>query len=402
MNKHNDADSERPTPPAERADDARQTLIGWAGVGGLAVLALVLGLVIVARVRRVPEPSQRTRPAKDVVVWRITPRDLVDDVRLPGTVQARDSLWVMAQVAGEVVSVKVEPGRKVEKGDPLCHIDERDYKAAADQAQAAVAQASAGLRLARLQLARMKKLQADGAIGKAQFDVADAAVSQAEAAREQATAARERASLALERTIVRAPLSGVVSEVPVSVGTVLAPRKNVARIVDSRKVKVVVGIPERDVLAVRGIKEVDISFSAIPGRQFTGRKTYLGVETEPRARVYRLELEVDNFEGLIRPGMLASTTVIRGIHRDAILVPLFAVIPRERDRIVFLEEDGVARRRVVETGILIGAKIEDAKVEITKGLRAGENLIVLGQRQVEDGDPVVIRETPEAMKELMK
>ncbi|MHC4253493.1 MAG: efflux RND transporter periplasmic adaptor subunit, partial [Planctomycetota bacterium] len=242
-----------PPLPAEHRDEGSHTLYAWGAVAAALLIAVALGTVIVVKIRRKPVAEETPPPSKDVVVRRIAPRDLVDDIRLPGTVEPWESVWVTAQIAGEVISLEVDEGRKVERGDALCRLDERDYKAAADRAAGVVAQGSAALRLAKLQLDRIERLKNEGAIGEAELDAADAAAKQAEAALAQATAAREQASLALQRTVVRSPLTGVVSEVPVTVGTVLAPGKKVARIVDSRKVRVAVGIPERDVLAVRTI-----------------------------------------------------------------------------------------------------------------------------------------------------
>jgi membrane fusion protein (multidrug efflux system) len=172
--------------------------------------------------------------------------------------------------------------------------------------------------------------------------------------------------------------------------------------VDLSRVKVAVGIPERDVVAVEKLKEVTLTLSAVPGEVFRGKRTYLGVEPQKGSRTFRLELAVDNAERKIRPGMFATAEVVRAVHRDAIVIPLFSVIPREKDKIVFVEEDGVARRRVVETGLMMGSSIEKAKVVITRGLDPGDQLIVIGHRQVEDGQKVRPGPAPEALQKVMQ
>jgi membrane fusion protein (multidrug efflux system) len=301
-----------------------------------------------------------------------------------------------------VVRVGVEEGETVTAGTPLCTIDDRDYVAAVEQATAGRDAAKASLGLAKLQFERIARLRRDGTVGQAEYDAAEAAVSQAEASLRQATAAAGRAKLALERTVVRAPISGFVSKRPATVGGLVAPGARVARLVDTRKVRVNVGIPERDVLAVEGLEKVRVTLASVPGRTFEGRRIYLGVETEDGSRTYRMQLEVDNPGGTLRPGMFAKARIVRGKPRRTVLVPLFAVIPRERDRIVFVEKGGVARRRVVETGALVGGSLAEAKVEITKGLSAGDRLIIVGHRQVEDGDRVTIGEMPAGLRELMR
>jgi membrane fusion protein (multidrug efflux system) len=247
--------------------------------------------------------------------------------------------------------------------------------------------------LAQLHLDRVRQLKADGVAGKAEYDSADAAFRQAAATLSQAGVAVEQAKLALKRAVVVAPIAGTISEVPAKVGALIPPGGRVARIIDIRKVRVAVGIPERDVGAVEKLEEVKLALSAVPGEVFTGTRTYLGVEPQKGSRTFRLELKVDNAGRRIRPGMFATAEVVRGTHPDAIVIPLFAV---------FVEEEGVARRRVVETGLMMGSSIEKAKVMITGGLIAGERLIVVGHRQVEDGQRVKPGPAPEALQKVIQ
>jgi membrane fusion protein (multidrug efflux system) len=375
-------------------------------VGALFVLVAVLGGLIWVRYARIlaerGAAAKSERPPVSVVVLALDSRTFVDEVNLPGVVEPWDDVWVAAQVVGTVVGVSVEEGDTVTEGAPLCRIDDRDYVAALDGVNAARDAAKSALGLAELQFERMAKLRRDGTVGQAEYDAAEAAVRQAEASFRQTAAAVARATLALERTVVRAPISGFVSKRPAALGALLSPGARVARLVDTRKVKVNVGIPERDVLAVGGLETVDVTFAAVPGRRFEGRRIYLGVEPEDSSRTYRMQLAVDNRDGALRPGMFAKARIVRGKPRQVVMVPLFAVIPRERDKVVFVEEGGLARRRVVETGALLGSRLAEASVEIADGLAAGDRLIIVGHRQVEDGDRVVVGEMPEGLKELMR
>jgi RND family efflux transporter MFP subunit len=369
------------------------------------VLVAVLGNVISARKARIlaeREKAKTGRPPVNVVALPLESHTFIDEVKLPGIVEPWDDVWVAAQVAGCVVGVSVKEGDTVTEGAPLCRIDDRDYVAELDRANAARDAAKSVLGLAELQFERMAKLRRDGTVGQAEYDASESRVRQEEAVVRQAVTAVDRAKLALERTVVRAPMAGFVSKRPAVVGALLAPGARVARIVDTRKVRVNVGIPERDILAIGGLEKVDITFAAVPGRTFEGRRVFLGIEPEENSLTYRLQLAIDNDDGTLRPGMFAKARIVRGEPRQIVLVPLFAVIPRERDKVVFVEEDGVARRRVVETGALLGSKLEEASIEITKGLSLGDKLIIVGHRQVEDGDKVVAGEMPQGLKELMQ
>jgi membrane fusion protein (multidrug efflux system) len=383
--------------------DTRSSLIAWAVVVGAAFLALVLGIAIVRRLLSSPEQEAGgDRAATPVVVTRLEPGTVVDKIRLPGVVSAWEEVTVAAQVGGAVVSLEVHEGDEVAKGDVLCRLDDRDYKAALDKESASFDRARAARDLADLQLGRVRRLKADGVTGQAEYDSADAAFRQAAATVSQAKAAVAQAALALERTVVVAPMAGTISGVPAKVGALIPPGGPVARIVDIRKVKVAVGIPERDVAAAEKLKEVTLTLNAVPGKVFRGRRTYLGVEPQKGSRTFRLELAVDNAGRRIRPGMFATAEVVRGVYPDAIVIPLFSVIPREKDKVVFVEEDGVARRRVVETGLMMGSSIEKARVMVNGGLAAGERLIVVGHRRVEDGQRVKPGPAPEALQKVIQ
>jgi len=370
------------------------------------VLLIIVWSLVSAKQRRIlakREAAARSRkPTVSVAVIPLESQVFVDKVDLPGVVEPWNDVWVSAQVAGVVMEVSVEEGDTVTEGAPLCRIDDRDYVAALEQATAGRDAATSALGLAEVQFERIARLRRDGTVGQAEYDAAEAAVSQARAAARQAEAAISGAKLALGRPVVRAPMAGFVSKRPAAVGALLSPGGRVARIVDTRKVRVNVGIPERDVLAVGGLKIVELTLAAVPGRRFTGVRVYLGVEPEDGSRTYRMQLAVDNADGALRPGMFAKARIVRGKPRQVVMVPLFSVIPREKDRIVFVEEGGVARRRVVETGALVGSNLVEAQVEISDGLEAGDRLIIVGHRQVEDGDKVIAGEMPPGLKDLMR
>jgi membrane fusion protein (multidrug efflux system) len=95
---------------------------------------------------------------------------------------------------------------------------------------------------------------------------------------------------------------------------------------------------------------------------------------------------VENPEGLIRPGMIGRVAFLRQVIADAIAAPLFAVVDRGGERLIFVEKDGIAHSRTIRIGV-----IEADRVQIVAGLAAGERLIVKGQADVEDGMKVEVR-----------
>ena len=151
--------------------------------------------------------------------------------------------------------------------------------------------------------------------------------------------------------------------------------------------------------------------SGPPGRlTLRGRKTYLSVKPHEMARVYTLRLELENPDGVLRPGMFVDALVLKETRPNSVLVPLFAVIPGEEGHAVFVvvpvaaapgspatTATEVAQRRLVKLGVMQGAQ-----VEIVSGLKPGERLIVMGQRSVAEGSPVAVTRTVKDLAELTR
>jgi len=111
-------------------------------------------------------------------------------------------------------------------------------------------------------------------------------------------------------------------------------------------------------------------------------------------RTFLTEIEIDNPDGALRPGMIARADMVRNTFRDAIQVPIFAAVLVDDQRYVFVEEEGVARLRPVEAGVIQGNM-----AQVTKGLSPGEHLIISGQYDVRDGEPVNVLQDAAATPE---
>jgi membrane fusion protein (multidrug efflux system) len=114
--------------------------------------------------------------------------------------------------------------------------------------------------------------------------------------------------------------------------------------------------------------------------KIVGRNHFLAGSPESGARLYRLELAIDNKDNQIMPGMFFRAQIVKRVIEDTVAVPLFTVIKREDQQFVFVEENGVAKQLPVQLGI-----IEDWRVQITRGLSQGSRVIVEGHRDIDHG-----------------
>lgn len=311
----------------------------------------------------------------------------------------------------------------------------RAAKAAVEQARALLAEARAAEENANRELARTEKLFHNGVVSQDRFDqvrtaatvarrkregaeeLLRAAQQQLEAAQQQyqmlregarredraavaarvaqAQAALQLARVRLEKTIVRAPVAGLIQRRHVDTGEYVRAGQPLADIVDIRRIKVKVSVPERDVVHLRPGSEVAVFFDAL-GRRRLGRVIFCAPAADPRTLTFRTELALDNPDGAIRPGMVCRVTLVRNRLERAVLVPIFAVMKHEREYVVFVEEGGRAREQPVRLGFFVGNR-----VVVEEGLRFGDRLIVAGHRDLSDGARVRVVEVVTPSKAIL-
>jgi membrane fusion protein (multidrug efflux system) len=317
-----------------------------------------------------------------VVTLEVSPVPVQDRLDLPAQVEAWVDLKVSAEVSGKVVSVPLVEGAHVRKGDVIAVIDTRDY-------ENELASILAEYELAQKNLERTKDLFEEKLITKAQLD-SDSARA------DNLRASLQNTELRLERCRIKAPISGILNHLDAKEGLHLNVQDPVAVILDISRVKVSAGIPESDVDDVRRLEHFDVSISALE-KTVHGRRHFLSRSPESFAHLYKLEIAVDNPRGEILPGMFARVNIVKREVRNGFAVPLYSVISRGGEQFIFIEKDGTAHARMVETGIL-----DNWRIEITKGLAEKEHVIVVGHRSVDEGQRVNVVRTVSDPEELFR
>jgi membrane fusion protein (multidrug efflux system) len=188
-----------------------------------------------------------------------------------------------------------------------------------------------------------------------------------------------------------------LNEIEAKIGDRMSIDKPVAQILQIGEVKVTVGIPESDVSAVTDLKEADIIIEALDKLRLKGRKLFLSRQPSDMARLYNLELVVDNPDGRILPGMFARVEIVKKRFEGTLAVPLYAVISQDNENYVYLEKNNKAEKRSVELGILEGWMIQ-----VKSGLEVGDNVIIVGHRQVDEGQTVQVIKNVTDPAEILK
>lgn len=336
----------------------------------LILIAVGLGAKVKNEQSRLLEEKSNAviqeRPPVNVVEQELVPGIIRDRMNLPGMVEPWENLGILAEVRGLVEEVLVEEGSHVKQGDLIARLDAGDYENRRNSIKAAY-------NLALINLKRLSGLHEQEIIAQSRYDSVKAEVESLEA--DLATA-----ELQLKRCFIKSSIAGIVNELPAKKGLYLAVGDPVATVLDIERLKVIVGIPESDVDAVRKIDRFEITIEALGNKEITGTKYYLAIAPESLAQVYRLELEVENKLEEILPGMFARVEIIKQEFPDALAIPLYAVISRDKKHYVYVEENNVAKLQEVKLGILDGWQIQ-----IIEGLKPGGKVIVVGQRSVDEG-----------------
>ena len=363
----------------------------WKVIPFVMVL-LVIGLIILPLGKKISEKklaiaqkqSNETTIAKsltNVITMELIPAMVMEKLSLPGVAKSWVSLDVVSEIRGKIVSKKITEGRHVNKGDVLAVIDKSDYQNSFDSALASYDSAMATQK-------RLKALVKNQFVTRSQLDDAVARVKTSKAA-------LDNAKLSLSRCTILSPMRGIVDRVHIENGTFLNSGDPVAKIIQIDKLKIEVGIPESDVDAVRKLKTFNMTIDALDGKTYTGEYHYLYKTTDSMARLYNLEIKVENTDGQILPDMFARVKIIKNQDPKGISVPMYSLVNHDKDVGVYVEKKGIVRFRPLKTGFQDGWK-----TQIPKGLFPGENIVVVGHRIIEDGEQVNVTETIRDMEEI--
>lgn len=343
-------------------------------VGLVAAIIGLFGTIKAEKVRLTEEKQQTIatgRPPANVVLLEVTPSTMQDRINLPGVIEPWEKLTLLSKVHGTVVDTLVQEGDKVTKGQVLARLDPADFQIARDSARAVY-------ELAVADQQRLAALFEHDIIPRAQIEKIDAHVKTSKAA-------LENAQLMLSRCTITAPISGVIRRLDAKEGLLLNVSDPVAEILQIDRVKAVVGIPESDVALVRNIEDVTMTVQALDDKEIIGRTHYLASSPENGARLYRLELAVDNRDHQILPGMFFRAQIVKKVYQDTVAVPIYTIIKRQDKQFVYVEKNGVAHQMPVELGI-----IEDWLVQVTSGLCPGSRVVVEGHRDIDQGNKLNI------------
>lgn len=201
---------------------------------------------------------------------------------------------------------------------------------------------------------------------------------------------RDQAGLKYAPVEVTSTIDGVVKSVLVERGAAANPGVPLFQVVNMDTVEIEVSIPEKRIAEVRPGQTAEIAVVSYPNRIFYGTVGGLSPVVDPASRTLEARIRVANNGYLLRPGMFAEARIVLRGRQGAVLLPLEALVDKQGREVVFVVTDGGVR--MVEPRI---AFYDGERAVIDEGVAAGDRVVVIGQQNLNDGDPVsIVEEKP--------
>jgi membrane fusion protein, multidrug efflux system len=359
----------------------------------LPALGLVTAIVAGPAAAQAPGgPPPKVTTAKPVT------REIVETDTYTGRFDPVEIVDVRARVTGYLEKVNFQDGATVKKGDLLFVIDRRPYKAALDQAQAALVSAKARLNFSQTDLDRAQTLSKSGNISEQVTDQRRQASQTAQADVDSADAQLRQAQLNYDFTEVKAPISGRISRRLVTEGNiVITDQTQLTTIVSLDPIYFGFTVDERSFLKYQGSLGIGMGQTqkgkgvpiliALTGEQKPTRKgtlDFVDNRVDNATGTVLLRATVENPDGFIKPGLFGVVALPATKPYPGILLPDEAISANQDKRIVYVvADDGTASLREVK----LGPKVDGYRV-IREGLKGDENVVVNGVSRVRPGAKV--------------
>ncbi len=362
------------------------------------VLVLFAWLVfskVQARQRVRAETFSAAADAGDVPVSVVHPQrsSVVQDLNLPGNVQAFVETPIYARTNGYLQKWYVDIGGKVKAGDLLASIDTPEIDQELAQAEAAELQAQANLDLAKTTADRWHNLLKSDGVSQQEVDQNDAALKARQADLNAASANVHRLRDTQSFQKVTAPFTGIITARNVDIGALISNGTSQAlfRLAQIDVLRVYVSVPESSSQDIRPGIEADLTVAEIPGRVFKGQVIRSAGAIDPASKTLLTEVDVPNPKGELLPGAYAQVLFHLKTGTPPLTIPSNTLIFRTSATQVAVAVNGMARLRNITLGRDLGNTLE-----VISGLDPGDAVILNPPDSLSDGAAVSVQQSEDA------
>ncbi|PHQ79364.1 MAG: hypothetical protein COB66_06965 [Coxiella sp. (in: Bacteria)] len=304
--------------------------------------------------------------AVPVTVIKVKRQSVPNQVEAVGTLQAKRQVDIAPQIAGQVVDVTYTPGSFVKTGKVLIQLDDRIYRAKLKSAQST-------LKLTKMDYQRVLQLARSGAASRQLLDQQRAAYQKAQAAVSTNTTYLTQAS-------IKAPFDGYVGPKNVSIGDYVQKGEKLTTLTDRSQLRVRYQLSERYLPELRLGQKVKIVIPNQPDVMVVGKVTYIAPIINEQTHGVSMQATIPNTNNVLTPGLFVKVKQVTHVNRHALIVPQASIVPTITGPKIFIVTKNHARLVHVKTGPTF-----DNMIEVRKGLRDGERVVVAGQQRLQDG-----------------
>jgi RND family efflux transporter MFP subunit len=361
--------------------------------GAVAAIALVTVLGIGWKVLDRPVEAAAIPPATVQTAHPLL-RDVTQWDDYVGRFAPSQTVEIRPRVSGAITAIHFRDGDFVQKGQALFTVDPRPYLAALAEARAEVASASSALALARSDAARVAGLTGDEAVSASEVDSLRAKVRAASAALAAAQARVQQRALDVEFSVVRAPISGRVSDRRIDIGNLVSGEGGAGATLlttvnamdpiyftfDASEALYLKA--QRDAAAKRAGGEVEVRLQDEADYRWKGSLNFTDNGLDPRSGTIRIRAAFANPQGFLTPGMFGNMRLASGGTVKALLVPDAAVQSDQARKLVYVvAKDGMVAAKPVE----IGPEVDGLRV-IRAGLAPSDRVVITGYQFARPGE----------------
>jgi RND family efflux transporter MFP subunit len=307
--------------------------------------------------------SSLTLLAANVKVAPASKRSLQLNEEITGTVRAKTRAAIEAKISGRVLAMNATLGQFVKAGDVLATLDAQEMQARAESAKAMLDQATSDER-------RTASLVATNAVSKSDYDAAKARL-------EVAKASVSEAQTMLGYAKVTAPFDGVITRKLADQGDLAAPGKPLLDLENPAQLRIEADIPEALIASLK----IGASLDVTPKAKATVAE--ISPTGDPNSRTFPVKLDLPA-GNTMRPGQFVRIAVpVR--EYEALVIPASALVQRGQLQIVFVNDNSIAKLRLIRTG-----RERSEGIEVLAGLDGGESLVIEGADKLMDGQPLTV------------
>lgn len=353
-----------------------------------AIFALLIALPLTGCGDGKAEGEKKEEPSIPVEVGAATIGAIDAAYRGTATLEAEDEATVNAKTGGVIEQILAEEGQEVKAGQVLAQLETDKLKFEVARAKATLDNLEQAFK--RNESVYQRNLVSREAYEKTKSDL------------DVARAAYDLASLALRESAIRAPFDGVVSLRYIKIGNMIQMNSPAFRVTRMASLQAQIYVPERDIHKLAAGQPATLAVDAWPGKQFNGKILRVNPVVDASTGTVKVTVAMSADQPELKPGMFGRVEIRYDRREQALLIPKDAVLTEDAAQSVFVVADGHARRRAIKIGY------GDAEnYEVLEGLKAGEQVVTIGQSSLKDdakveivtpGKPAAPAATPAAAK----